>query len=95
MNREGTRWRGQLPIPDHAHPLVRQFFRELNEQQTTMAEVAKRSAVDRHTLSNWRYRSDASLSNFVAALNVIGLELFIRPQGSGRGRPRKTSERVQ
>lgn len=87
-----SRWRGKLPIPKHVSPLVRQFFRELNEQQTTISEVAERAPFRRGTISDWRYRRDPTLSNFNAALNVIGLELCIKAQGVLPGRPRKTLE---
>ena len=77
-NSLGTRWRGKLPIPAHAHPLVKRFFGELNMQSTTLTEVARRAGMQRATMSDWRYRREPSLSNFNAALNVIGLELAIR-----------------
>lgn len=79
-NALGTRWRGKLTVPDHAHPLVRRFIGELNRQQTTLSEVAVRAGLARATMSDWRYRREPTLSNFEAALNVIGLELSIRPR---------------
>jgi len=91
MNRLGTRWRGKLPVPKHAHPLVRQLFREMNEQCTTIREVAERARFRAGTISDWRYRRDPTLSNFVAALNVIGLDLKVVEQGGGAGRPRRTA----
>ena len=80
MNRLGTRWRGKLPIPQHSHPLVRQFFTELNEQQTTITEVANRSGHFRGTISDWRYNREPTISSFEAALNVLDLELKIVPK---------------
>jgi hypothetical protein len=77
-NALGTRWRGKLPIPEHCPLLVRLFFCELNLQQTTIGEVASRSGLARRTISDWRYRREPVLSNFNAALNVLGLELVIR-----------------
>ncbi|MET3648052.1 hypothetical protein [Phyllobacterium ifriqiyense] len=79
MNRLGTRWRGKLPIPQHAHPLVRRFFSELNSQQTTLTEVAERGGIHRATMSDWRYSRCPTIANFNAALNVIGFELKIVP----------------
>lgn len=76
-NREGTRWRGQVPIPRRCHPMVKRFIRELNRQQTTLTEVADRAGLRRGTLSDWRYRREPTLSNFEAALNVLDLELLI------------------
>lgn len=89
MNRAGTRWRGKLPIPRHAHPLVRRFFRELNEQKTTIGEVAARSGQRPGTISDWRYRRNPTLPSFEAALAALDLELSIRPRGDGRHRNRE------
>lgn len=77
-NTQGTRWRGKLPVPKHSHPLVRRLFRQINIEQATLTEVAARSGLRRATLSDWRYRREPTLSNFNAALNVMGLELCIR-----------------
>mgnify|MGYP002784846323 FL=1 len=77
-NHLGTRWRGKLPVPRHVHPLVRQFFAKLNEEQTTISEVAARSGHRRGTISDWRYRRAPSIADFDAALNTLDLELTIR-----------------
>lgn len=80
MNTQGTRWRGQLPIPERAHPLVRQLVGLLNKHKTTISEVAPRAGVATSTISAWRYRANPSLENFEAVLNVLDLELCIRPK---------------
>lgn len=77
-NRFGTRWRGKIPIPPHAHPLVRQFIEIANDQQTTMCEIAERVGIRDRTVSNWRYRAVPQLALFEAALNVLDYELVIR-----------------
>lgn len=77
MNTQGTRWRGQIPIPPHAHPLVRRLIECANEQKTTLSEMAERAGQSPKTISDWRYRSTPSLANFEAALNAIGYELKI------------------
>lgn len=76
-NRNGTRWRGQLPVPSSAHPLVRRFFEILNEDMTVISEVAERAGLQPSCISNWRYRRNPMLPNFEAALNVLGYELKI------------------
>ena len=76
-NHMGTRWRGQIPVPGNAHPLVRTFIQCANEQQTVLSEIAVRSGVAAKTLSDWRYRSSPTVVNFEAALNALGLELRI------------------
>lgn len=77
-NSLGTRWRGKIPIPKHAHPLVRRLFCELNSQHTTITEVADRGGFRRGTISSWRYQYEPRLSDFNAVLNTLGLELCIR-----------------
>ena len=76
-NQHGTRWRGQIPVPPKAHPLVRRLIRLANAQQVTLTEIAKESGVGAHTISNWRYRSAPSLANLEAALIVLGYQLKI------------------
>jgi len=76
-NRLGTRWRGQIPIPPKAHPLVRRLIRVANAKQVTLTEIAMESGVSPKTISDWRYRSAPSLTNFEAALNALGYELKI------------------
>lgn len=82
-NRLGTRWRGKLPVPHHTHPLVRQLFKEMNREMTTLTEVADRAGIRRGTISEWRYRYTPRVSDLDAALNVLGLELCIRPKREG------------
>jgi hypothetical protein len=77
-NRLGTRWRGRLPIPPHAHPLVRRLFEEMNRQRTTITEVAERAGFRRETISEWRYSYQPRIADLDAAYNVLGLELSVR-----------------
>jgi hypothetical protein len=78
------RWRGKIPIPKHAHPLVRQFVERCNDEQTLIGEVAVRAGLAPDTVSDWRYRRSPLLDNFVAALNALDLELVIRPRREQR-----------
>lgn len=82
-NRLGTRWRGKLPIPRHVHPLVRRLFVEMNQQKTTLTEVADRAGIRRGTVSDWRYRYTPRVADLDAALNVLGLELSVRSKREG------------
>jgi hypothetical protein len=77
-NRQGTRWRGKIPVPQHVHPTVREFFRLLNAEKTTLTEVGQRGGFRRRTLSAWRYNREPRVSNLDAALNVMGYELVVR-----------------
>jgi len=51
----------------------------MNVQNTTLTEVSERAGLRRSTISDWRYRRNPSLPQFEAALNVLDLELAIRP----------------
>jgi hypothetical protein len=82
-NRLGTRWRGQIPIPPKAHPLVRRLIRIANARQVTLTEIALESGVSPKTISDWRYRSAPSLTNFEAALNALGYEIKIVERKGG------------
>lgn len=73
----GNRWRGKLAAPVHADPLVHKFFRLLNSQHTQLAEVVKRSGVGYGTIAQWSTKFNPSITNFRAALNVIGYDLAI------------------
>lgn len=72
------KWRGNVPIPEHAHPLVRRLIVEANAQHTTMKEIADRAAIQPGTFSDWRYRRMPRLDLLEAALNTLDLELYVR-----------------
>lgn len=70
-------YRGRIPLPPHAHPLVKQLIVHANQQKTFLHEIAERAGIASHTLSNWRYQSTPHLVGLIAALNVLGLDLAI------------------
>jgi hypothetical protein len=76
----GNNRRGGIKIAPNAHPCVRRFMEELNEQQTTFAEVAERSSVGVDTMRFWQTRHMPRVDLLDAALNVLGLELCVRKQ---------------
>lgn len=78
---DGKRHRGKLPIPQHCHPFVRKVFEEANAQRSTLAEIAKRSGVNRERFSDWKRRSEPRISELVAVLNTLDLDLVIVPKG--------------
>lgn len=78
FGRGDMRWRGKLPIPEKANPLVRQLFEHANEQLTTMTEISERSGIPRETISGWRYSVTPNVASLEATLNVLGLELCVR-----------------
>lgn len=76
----GKHWRGKLSVPEHAHPLVRQFFEILNDHKATMMDVSKKAGPHWSTIQSWSRRSNPYIGNFEAALNAMGYELVIRPK---------------
>lgn len=78
FGRGDARWRGKLPIPKHAHPLIKKLFEEANAQQTTMTEIGERANIRRKTMSDWRYRRLPRVDLLEAALNTLDLELVVR-----------------
>ncbi|KKM79745.1 hypothetical protein LCGC14_1346740 [marine sediment metagenome] len=75
------RWRGRIPVPRRAHPLVRQLIRTINAEGMTLRELAEISGISVQTLSDWRYRGSPTLHLFIAALNAVGHDLTIVPTG--------------
>ena len=78
-NTWGTRWRGHLKVPQHAHPFVRLLFRQLNSQHCTMIECAEKAGLWPQTIGGWRDRRNPTLPNIEAALNVMGTKLVAMP----------------
>lgn len=74
-----SRFRGRMSIPKHVHPVVAKLFREMNQQRTTLGEVAERSGLSVTCLSDWRYRKMPTVANLDAAFNALGLTLTVRP----------------
>lgn len=75
-NRSGAhRWRGRLPIPKRAHPLVRALYIAANQRGMTMTEIAERAGVRRRTIAEWTQRRSPGIAPLEACFNVLGLEL--------------------
>lgn len=75
----GERWRGKLPVPEHAHPLVRDLVRELNEQRTTISEMADRAAVCRQAVRKWQDSTMPRVDLLDACFNALGYRLAVVP----------------
>ena len=78
-NHNGTRWRGKLPIPERVDPAVAELYRLLNEEKTTVSEVAVRAGLRRGSISDWRYRRCPTVANLRAVLNAFGYDLAVMP----------------
>lgn len=77
-NRLATRWRGKIPIPPHAHPLVRGLVALANQQNTTMREIAERAGLRPETVCRWRYRNSPRIADLEAAYNTLDYTLVPR-----------------
>lgn len=77
LGRARSRWRGNLSIPEHCPPLVRQFFEIMNNEMVSLCDIGPKSGIQYDTISNWRYRSSPTLVLFQAALNALGYDLKI------------------
>ena len=75
MNHLGTRWRGKIPIPNGAHPLVQALLRIANNEMTTITEIAIKAGLERQTVSHWRYAHNPILPNLEAAGGALGYDL--------------------
>lgn len=75
--RNGARWRGKIPMPEHAHPLVRCLYAEMNKQHATIMEVAERAGVCRQMIWNWGRLRHPKLDAIEACFNVLGLRLVV------------------
>jgi hypothetical protein len=70
--------RRRLPLPAHAHPLVRQFFETLAASELRQYQVAAAAGIGTNTVSGWKVNSP-QLVTFEAALNVLGYRLAVVP----------------
>ena len=65
-------------IPEHAHPLVRRLFEEMNEQRVGIIDLCDRAGVSRHTLKGWRKSHAPEIHNLEACYGVLGKALVVR-----------------
>jgi len=72
------RYRGYGRLPQHSHPLVVQLFKELFRQKVSIVDAERKAGLSKNTIYSWRERNGPTLTNFDAALGVLGLELCIR-----------------
>ena len=67
----------KLTIPQHAHPLVRRLFEEMNKEQIGVVDISERSGVNKNTISGWRKKSIPSIINIEACFSVLGMEVSL------------------
>lgn len=66
-----------LSIPQHAHPLVRRLFEEMNRQRIGLTDMAERVGMSRFTINGWRTRHCPRVIELEACYNVLGLRLTL------------------
>lgn len=74
----GRNLRGRARIPAKAHPIVKDFIKEMNMQEKTFREVSVFSGVGIDTMRFWGHRHMPRIDMIDAALAVLGFELCIR-----------------
>ena len=77
------KWR-KLTVPGAAHPLVRQLFMLMNDQQMGQLDLAERTGINKNTLKDWRVRTVPAVDNLEACLNVLGYQLKITKRKQNR-----------
>lgn len=77
--RANLKFRRTSTIPVHAHPLVREMYAHIIEQNLTLGEVSERSGVAEKSISHWRSKYTPLTQNLEAVLNVLGYRLAIVP----------------
>lgn len=63
------------PIPDKAHPLVRELHRLRHEEALSLDDLAQRSGISRATIWNWNSRTVPKITDLEACYNVLGYTL--------------------
>jgi len=66
-----------LSIPQHAHPLVRRLFQEMNHQRIGLTDMAERVGISRFTMNGWRTRHCPRIVELEACYNVLGYRLTL------------------
>lgn len=81
MRATGTNGRGPIILTGRAHPLVHRLVEAINAERKSLNEVAESAGFDKTTVRSWD-KHVPRLDHFDAALNAVGLELFVRPRRS-------------
>ena len=66
-----------LSVPQHAHPLVRRLFEEMNHQRIGLTDMAERVGISRFTMNGWRTRHCPRIVELEACYNVLGYRLTL------------------
>lgn len=67
-----------MPIPQHAHPLVRRLYAEMNSQRIGVTDMAERTGIARNAINDWKDRSNPQVQNLDACFAALGLQLTVK-----------------
>ena len=68
----------EIDNPYNMHPLVSELFATAHQRGVSIPAIAARAGFAPKTLYDWRTRTNPTVPNLEACLNVLGLELAIR-----------------
>lgn len=63
------------PIPKNVDPIITFIFEEMNRQQVTKGELAKRAGIAETVLYSWKTKSIPHLDTLRAVLMALGFNL--------------------
>lgn len=66
--------------PEDLHPFVRMLFQGMSLDGVTYYELSQTSGINYDTIKNWRRHHMPRVDQLEKALDVLGLELFVRPK---------------
>lgn len=64
-------------VPPHASPIVKTLFQEMRDSGVTYEQLARRSGLSPYSIWSWRGERVPLITNIVAALNAVGLDLVV------------------
>jgi len=67
----------RLTVPERAHPMVRDLYRLMNEEQVGLLDMSERVGTHKDTITGWRTKSTPRVDMLEACLNVLGYRLRI------------------
>ena len=69
--------RGQVPPPINNNPLIVRLVELINEAEIDGNDLCDRAGISLTSVTSWRYRTNPSIVNLEAVLNVLGHRLVI------------------
>lgn len=70
----------RVTVPEHAHPLTKIIFSEMNRQGITYSELEWRSGVLLSTVKAWRQRNRPGIETIESCLGALGWDLIATPR---------------